>query len=124
MTIAALASALASFACAAAPTLDALVVARMLAGAAAGALIPLSIAWIGDVVSYDRRQTVLARFLVGQMLFATCLFIGQSTGVALAGYAADRFGTAPTILVEGGLVLALGLLFGAVLRGRGALTAP
>ena len=316
VTVAALASALASFACAAAPTLDALVVARLLAGAAAGALIPLSIAWIGDVVSYERRQTVLARFLVGQMfgiafgqllggigadyfgsryvfvalgvwfvgtawlmwrfgpspihspvppadrgilmrfvsvlsvrwaqvvlatiyvegvllfgalafipthlhlayglpltvaasiamlygvggmafaalsrilvhrlgeaglaaggavllgtclaiiaignvalvatlccfaigfglymlhntlqvnatqmapaqrgsslaLFAACLFIGQSTGVTLAGYAADRFGTAPTILVEGMLVLALGLLFGAVLHRRGAPT--
>jgi predicted MFS family arabinose efflux permease len=316
VTIAALASALASFACASAPTLDALVAARMLAGAAAGALIPLSIAWIGDVVTYERRQTVLARFLVGQMfgiafgqllggigadyfgpryvfvalgvwfvgtaslmwrfgpppthspsppadrgvvmrfvsvlrvrwaqvvlvtvylegvvlfgalafipthlhlayglpltvaasiamlygvggmafaalsrilvqrlgeaglaaggavllgtslaiialgsvafvatlccfvvgfglymlhntlqvnatqmapaqrgsslaLFAACLFVGQSSGVTLAGYAADRFGTAPTIFVEGAFVLALGLLFGAVLRGRRAAT--
>ena len=31
------------------------------------ALIPLSLAWIGDVVPYERRQPVLARFLLGQM---------------------------------------------------------
>ena len=85
VTIAAVASALASFACALAPTLNALVVARMLAGAAAGALIPLSIAWIGDVVSYERRQTVLARFLVGQMF-------GIAFGQLLGGIGADYFG--------------------------------
>jgi MFS family permease len=63
ITIATFASALTSLACALAPTFAALVVARMFAGATAGALIPLSIAWIGDVVPYERRQPVLARFL-------------------------------------------------------------
>ena len=84
VTVAALASAITSFACAWAPTLDALVVARMLAGAAAGALIPLSIAWIGDVIPYERRQTVLARFLVGQMF-------GIAFGQLLGGVGADYF---------------------------------
>jgi predicted MFS family arabinose efflux permease len=85
VTIAALASGLTSFACAWAPSLDALVAARMLAGAATGALIPLSIAWIGDVVSYERRQPVLARFLVGQMF-------GIAFGQLLGGIGADYFG--------------------------------
>ena len=82
--VAALASAFTSFACASATTLDALVVARMLAGAAAGGLIPLSIAWIGDVVPYERRQTVLARFLVGQMF-------GIASGQLLGGVGAEYF---------------------------------
>ena len=50
-----------------APGFDALRLARVLAGATAAAVIPLSMAWIGDVVDYERRQPVLARFLIGQL---------------------------------------------------------
>ena len=60
-----------------------LVIARLLAGATAAAIIPLSMAWIGDVVPYERRQPVLARFLIGQIL-------GLSTGVFVGGFAADH----------------------------------
>jgi len=60
-----------------------LVGARLVAGATAAAIIPLSMAWIGDVVPYDRRQPVLARFLIGQIL-------GLSTGVFVGGFAADH----------------------------------
>jgi predicted MFS family arabinose efflux permease len=91
VTIATLASALTSLACALAPTFAALVVARMLAGATAGALIPLSIAWIGDVVPYERRQPVLARFLVGQMF-------GIALGQLLGGLGADHFGAPPVFV--------------------------
>jgi predicted MFS family arabinose efflux permease len=84
INIATLASAFASFACAFAPTLNALVAARMVAGAAAGALIPLSMAWIGDMIAYERRQPVLARFLVGQMF-------GIALGQLLGGVGADYF---------------------------------
>lgn len=59
-----------------------LLVARGLAGATAAAVIPLSMAWIGDVVPYEDRQSVLARFLVGQIL-------GLSTGVLIGGWCAD-----------------------------------
>ena len=38
-----------------------------LTGATAAAVIPLSMAWIGDNVPYERRQPVLARFLIGQI---------------------------------------------------------
>jgi predicted MFS family arabinose efflux permease len=79
IAFACLVSALGSAACAAAPSLQALVVARFAAGATIGALIPLSMAWIGDSFPYERRQTVLARFLVGQML-------GSAFGSALAGW--------------------------------------
>lgn len=70
-------------ACAAAPGFDSLRLARALAGATAAAVIPLSMAWIGDVVPYEQRQPVLARFLIGQIL-------GLTTGVWLGGFAADH----------------------------------
>lgn len=62
--------AFASAACAAcsvvvaiAPTLDALVIGRALMGAAAAGVIPLTMAWVGDNVSYEQRQETLARLL-------------------------------------------------------------
>lgn len=60
-----------------------LLIARLLAGATAAAIIPLSMAWIGDVVPYEDRQPVLARFLIGQIL-------GLSAGVSVGGFAADH----------------------------------
>ncbi|NBS48468.1 MAG: MFS transporter, partial [Betaproteobacteria bacterium] len=44
-----------------APTLDALVLARMGVALGAGAIIPLALAWTGDAVPYARRQETLAR---------------------------------------------------------------
>ena len=41
----------------------ALLGARLAAGASAAAVIPLAMAWIGDVVPYERRQPVLARMV-------------------------------------------------------------
>lgn len=38
------------------------IVARLLAGAFAGAVIPLTLVFIGDTVEYERRQIVLGRF--------------------------------------------------------------
>ncbi|HEY4067039.1 MAG TPA: MFS transporter [Burkholderiaceae bacterium] len=60
-------------------------IARLMAGATAAAIIPLSMAWLGDVVPYEQRQPVLARFLIGQIL-------GLSAGVAAGGFAADHLG--------------------------------
>jgi predicted MFS family arabinose efflux permease len=57
--------------------------ARVAAGATAAAIIPLSMAWIGDVIDYEHRQPVLARFLIGQI-------VGLSAGVWLGGYTADH----------------------------------
>jgi predicted MFS family arabinose efflux permease len=71
--------------CALAPGFAWLRLARALAGISAAAIIPLSMAWIGDVVPYEGRQPVLARFLIGQIL-------GLAGGVWLGGFAADHLG--------------------------------
>jgi predicted MFS family arabinose efflux permease len=80
---AAVACAATALLCAAAPGFATLRIARALAGATCAAMIPLSMAWIGDVVPYERRQPVLARFLIGQIL-------GVCAGVWLGGFAADH----------------------------------
>lgn len=69
--------------CAMAPSFELLLVARALAGASAATIIPLAMAWIGDVTSYERRQPILSKFMIGQVL-------GISSGVLLGGYAADH----------------------------------
>lgn len=76
------ASALTAAACALAPSYSLLLLARLLAGATCAAIIPLSMAWIGDAVPYARRQPVLARFLTGQIL-------GMAGGQWAGGLAAD-----------------------------------
>lgn len=80
---AAFASAATSLLCALAFDHASLVIARLFAGATAAAVIPLSMAWIGDVIPYQQRQAVLARFLTGQM-------IGFSAGVWFGGFAAEH----------------------------------
>ncbi|GAB4352828.1 MAG: MFS transporter [Immundisolibacter sp.] len=82
--IAVIGCALASAACALAEDFTQLRAMRVLAGALAAAIIPLAMAWIGDVVPYERRQPVLARFLIGQIT-------GLAAGVWLGGVAADHF---------------------------------
>lgn len=79
------ACALATLLCALAPDLGSLLAARVLAGTMAAGIIPLAMAWIGDVVPYERRQPVLARFLVGQIL-------GVAGGQLLGGLSADYLG--------------------------------
>ena len=77
-----IACAMTSLLCGLAPDFSSLLVARAIAGATAAAIIPLSMAWIGDVVPYEGRQTVLARFLIGQIL-------GLSSGALVGGLCAD-----------------------------------
>jgi len=97
---AAAASATTALLCALAPGFDALLVARAMAGATAAAVIPLSMAWIGDVVPYEQRQPVLARFLIGQI-------VGLSAGAWLGGFAADHLSwRVPYVLIA--------MIFGAV----------
>ena len=82
--------------CALAPGFQMLLAARLVAGAMLAAVIPLSMAWIGDVVPYEQRQSVLARFLIGQIL-------GVSAGQMLGGLAADFLGwRVPFFLLAGG----------------------
>ncbi len=98
-----LASALGTYACALAPTLDTLILARFAAGATVGALIPLSMAWIGDVVAYHQRQALIARFLLGQIL-------GTAFGQSVAGVLAERFGWRAIFVVLAALYLIVGAL--------------
>lgn len=80
-----LASTVGNVAAALAPTLDALMASRALAGATAAGIVPLTIAWIGDSVAYEERQAALA-----QLLGATIL--GMVTGQWLGGLMADTLG--------------------------------
>jgi predicted MFS family arabinose efflux permease len=66
-------------------TLPQLLVARAIAGGMTAAIVPLTMAWIGDVIPYEERQPVLARFLVGMIL-------GTSVAQLLGGLSADHFG--------------------------------
>jgi predicted MFS family arabinose efflux permease len=106
-----LASALGTFACAAAPTLDVLVLARFGAGATVGALIPLSMAWIGDVVAYEQRQALIARFLLGQIL-------GTAFGQSVAGVLGEHYGWRAIFIVLGVLYLVVGTLLLLELRNN------
>ena len=112
ITFACAASAVTSIACALAPAFGTLVVARVFAGATAGALIPLSLAWIGDAVPYERRQPVLARFLLGQMF-------GLALGQLVGGLGADYWGAGPSFIV-----LAVWFAGSTVLLWRSAAHAP
>ena len=68
--------------CALAPDFYFLLTARSIAGATAASIIPLSMAWIGDVIPYEDRQPILAQFLIGQIL-------GLSSGALIGGLCAD-----------------------------------
>ena len=83
--IATLVSAVGTLACALSPSLEWLAIARFASGATIGAIIPLSMAWIGDTVHYDARQAVLAKFLLGQIA-------GVAVGQMAAGFIGEHFG--------------------------------
>ena len=106
------ASAVTALACALAPTIWLLVFARFLAGGTAGAVIPLSMAWIGDAVPYNQRQPVLARFLTGQMF-------GFSAGSLMGGLGAEHFGyPAPFLFLACWLGGASAILFYLLRRAK------
>jgi len=98
-------SAAGNLACAFAPTLPLLVLARFATGATVGAIVPLAMAWIGDVVPYERRQPVLARFLIGHML-------GIALATTVSGWLGERYGWRAIFVVLAGLyVLTAALLW-------------
>ena len=91
-----LASSLFVMACGLANSLTELALARLLAGACAGWVIPLSMAYVGDVTPYDRRQPVLGRYLTGQIT-------GQLFGQAAGGVLGDLFGWRNVFFVLGAM---------------------
>lgn len=77
-----------------ADTFATLVVSRVIAGVAAGGIVPNAMALIGDLVRVELRQVALARFLGSALM-------GNVFGAVVAGAVADRFNwrIALTVLV-------------------------
>jgi MFS transporter, YNFM family, putative membrane transport protein len=112
IAIASLLSALSGFASALADGLPTLAILRLVGGCTAGAIIPLAIAYVGDVTPYDQRQAVLARFLSGQIL-------GIIMGQALGGILGEHIGWRGVFAVFGVLFLLVAVILGRdVLTGR------
>jgi YNFM family putative membrane transporter len=81
VTVGAFGCAIASLIAALAPSLELLSAGRMLMGAFAAGVIPLTMAWIGDRVPYERRQEVLAHLLTYTVLG---MMLGSWAGGAIA----------------------------------------
>jgi predicted MFS family arabinose efflux permease len=86
-------------------SLLALAALRFTAGAATAAAIPLSLAYIGDITTYDQRQPVLARYMTGTILG---LLFGQVAGGVIMEVAGWR---AVFLVLAGGYLLVTTLLF-------------
>ena len=82
--------------CGLAQTLSTLTALRLLSGFTVGWIIPLAMAFIGDVVPYERRQQALGSFLSGQIA-------GAITGQAASGVLGDMFGWRVVFFVLAGL---------------------
>jgi MFS transporter, YNFM family, putative membrane transport protein len=117
VTIACIGAALCCVLAALSASLGMLTLARFLTGVASSAIIPLAIAWVGDNVSYDRRQAMLARFLSGQTL-------GLMTGAALGGAIGDWLGWRSVFWVLAVIYLAAGGALIAVMRARPDIARP
>ncbi|WP_448190036.1 MFS transporter [Azospirillum sp. sgz301742] len=82
---------------------------RLLSGATAAAIIPLSMAHIGDIVPYENRQPVLARFMSGQIL-------GVIAGQAAGGALGEWIGWRGVFLALAAVYVAIGALLWLELR--------
>src|SRR5215212_9329129 len=92
--------------CGFADSLSFLAMARLGSGLAAGWIIPLSLAYIGDIIPYERRQQVLGTYLSGQIL-------GQLFGQAAGGVLGDLLGWRNVFFLLAGLfaIAAAALIF-------------
>jgi predicted MFS family arabinose efflux permease len=84
-----------------APSLDALLVTRIIGGAAGGGIIPLAFALVGDRFEMADRQWALSRVL-------SAIIAGQMTGALGSGLVASAVGWRGSMLA--GTTLALGAL--------------
>jgi predicted MFS family arabinose efflux permease len=102
ISMATLACSAGALAAALSPTLDARTWSRVVMGAGAAGIIPLTMAWIGDQVPYLQRQEVLARLLGSTVLG---MMAGSWAGGVLAdtvGWRAGFFAMALLFAVIGG----------------------
>jgi predicted MFS family arabinose efflux permease len=92
--------------CGTVSTLPQLALARLATGAAAGWIIPISMAYVGDVTAHDRLQQILGRYISGQIL-------GQLFGQAAGGVLGDLLGWRNVFFVLAGMfaLAAAGLVF-------------
>jgi YNFM family putative membrane transporter len=88
--------------CALAGTLFSLALWRAATGVVSSAPFVLSMAYIGDTVALDKRQSVIAHYVVGNVL-------GHAFGPVLAGVMTDAVGWRATFLVLAALFLAVGI---------------
>jgi predicted MFS family arabinose efflux permease len=109
VTLATLASAVTVASAGFVGSLGGLGAARLVAGATAAAIVPLSMAFIGDQVPYEQRQTVLARFLTGTISGIIC-------GQVFGGVLGEAVGWRAVFLLLGGLFLVIGALLAVELR--------
>lgn len=79
-----------------ASTLESAVLWRLVAGAASGGIVPLSLAWIGDSVAYERRQEMLSRLMIATIL-------GMISGQWLGGLLAEIVGWRTVFVALAGL---------------------
>ena len=82
---------------------DLLVLARGLMGATAAGIIPLCLAWLGDQVSYERRQETLAQLMSATV---TGMMVGQWFG----GWAAESLGWRAAFATLAALFATVGVL--------------
>jgi predicted MFS family arabinose efflux permease len=97
-----------------APSMPSVLVLRALSGAFAAGIIPISMAYVGDTVSYEQRQPALAKFMTATLTGMIC---GQWLGGVLAEAVHWR---APFAVVTVVFVVAAGLMMRAGLVTRGA----
>ncbi len=81
-----------------APNFEMLMTARVIAGLAAGGVVPISFAIVGDLVPISRRQVAM-----GRLLFA--IMTGNLLGATLAGVVGDLVGWRGVFFVTGGFRL-------------------
>jgi predicted MFS family arabinose efflux permease len=86
-----------------ATTLQSLGMLRFLGGATAAAIVPLSMAFIGDHVAYEHRQTMLARMLSGTI-------VGVILGQIFGGLIGEHFGWRTVFPISGAIFLLVGAL--------------
>jgi predicted MFS family arabinose efflux permease len=106
-----------TFACAWATSLEWLAIARLVSGATAGALFPMSLAWLSDIIPYERRQAMLAKFVVAN-------FLGSSLGSILAGWMAERWGWRSIFLLLSALFFLVAIALYLELRRNAAAKRP